>query len=472
MSLLSRRSQVRIPLIAAIVTLLFLSLLGLVARTVVRTLVFRDVDDEIRTLSIAIGSDLELQGLRVLEERPLRAGVISNIFAFRLENHSAVLLDRGHIVATSGQFVRRDATAAALDLARHDERPFIGREPFSGQGRRTRFLVTHLSGSAPGATLIMFRSIEPALRTLDRFDLALLGIVLIGVLGSAGITAYAVRRALRPVEEVTRVAEIAEAADLTGRVNVTRGGEEVDHLVRVVNSLFERLQRAFESQGRFVSDAAHELKTPVAAIAAEAQEASRSDTSSQQRNELLRSIERSARALARETNDLLTLARGEAAPLEWKSADLKQLATTATSVVAQAARAKHLNVTMSSRGDVTVEGDPLALERAIVNLLSNAAHYTADGSEVEVEIDGQPADVTIHVRDRGPGIPRHERERVFERFVRLPRARVTNPEGSGLGLAIVAQAVRNHGGSVSVEDRAGGGCEFIIRLPRRRRTAS
>ncbi|HKR66136.1 MAG TPA: hypothetical protein VJZ00_20565, partial [Thermoanaerobaculia bacterium] len=286
-----RKSQVRIPLMGAIATLVFLAALAIVTRIVVRSVTFSDIDDDIDTLSIAIGSDLELGGLSALEASPLHAGVERNTMAFRLERHSAVLLDRGAIVAVAGDLMHRQDAAAARRLAEHSERPFTALEPFSGLRRQCRFRVLRLSGAARGATLIVFRSIEPTLLMLHRLDLSLLSLVLLGVLGSAAILAHAVRRALTPVETVTRIAESTEAQDLSRRVEQPRGGgEEVEHLTRVINSLFERLERAFDSQRRLVSDAAHELKTPAAAILAEAQEALRDDTRDAQRRQLLESI--------------------------------------------------------------------------------------------------------------------------------------------------------------------------------------
>jgi signal transduction histidine kinase len=458
-SIVSRRAQIRIPLVATIVTLLFLSVLALTARSFVRNVTFADIDEELETLSVAIGSDLELQGLGGLQQRPLHAGVESNLLAFRLEHHSAVLLDHGRVLATAGYLATHATAGRAAAIAARPEGTFTGTEPFSLQGRLCRFRISQLSGAARGATLVMFRSIEPTLVTLQRLDLALLAIVLLGAGGSALITALAVRRALKPVEEVTAVAGSAEARDLSRRVEVRGGGEEVDRLARVINSLFDRLQRAFDSQRRLVSDAAHELKTPVAAIVAEAQEAMRSDTDDAHRRELLVSIESSARALARETDDLLILARGA---VDASAYTRFNVATVVEGVI----RASHAPVEMRSEGDVELVGDSRAVERLISNLINNAIRY--GGEPITVSTVGDVEGITLTVSDRGPGVSSADRQRIFERFVRLPHGREMNPEGSGLGLAIVAQAVSNHGGTIEVRDREEGGAEFVVNLPRRK----
>ena len=170
----------------------------------------------------------------------------------------------------------RSHERVALDPYRdRPEVPYTAVEPYSGQHRTCRFLVTHLQGKARGATLVVFRWIGPTLRSLARVDKALAGMVVLGFLGTAVILAVAVRRALRPVEEVTRMAEQADAEDLSRRAKTSSGGEEFRRLAAVINSLFERLERAFRAQRRLVADAAHELKTPTAVLVGEAQDALR-----------------------------------------------------------------------------------------------------------------------------------------------------------------------------------------------------
>jgi signal transduction histidine kinase len=461
-----RKSQVRIPLMGAAATLVFLAALAIGTRTVVRRVTLRDIDDDIETLAVAIGSDLELSGLAALESTSLHAGVERNTMAFRLEHHSALLLDHGRVVAVAGDLVRNENRRAAVALSRHSERPFTAIDPFSGQRRESRFRVLRLGGNARGATLIVFRSIEPTLELFARIDLALLALVLAGVAGSAAILANAVRRALGPVETVTRIAESTDATDLSKRVGPPGGGgEEVEHLTRVINSLFERLERAFASQRRLVADAAHELKTPAAAILAEAQEALREDTPPAQRTLLLASIAASARELARETDALLTLARGESGLREWVRTDIRELAEQSIAAIHRRAAERGIRIETSFEGDLSLDAEPSTLRRALDNLLLNAVTY--GNSLVEVSARGDAHEVALTVADDGPGVPLEDRERIFQPFVRLANARKSSAEGSGLGLAIVAQAVRNHDGSISVEDRAGGGVAFTMHIPRR-----
>lgn len=462
-----RRSQVRIPLLGALATLLFLAVLAFVTRALVHDLTYRDIDDELETLSVAIASDLEVEGLaRVEAEAALHTGVEQNMFAFRLEHHAALLVAPNRLIATSGDLARRASIDETAVIRRRPESTFTEAEPFTGQHRKCRFRVAHLSGRAQGATLIVFRSIEPTLRTLRRIDLGLLLVVLLGTLGSGAIVALAVRRSLRPVEDVTRIAEAAQATDLSRRVTSRGGGDELQRLVNVINSLFERLERAFESQRRLVADAAHELKTPVAAIVAEAQEARREDTPEDQRKELLDSIVASARSLARETNDLLTLARGEASQAEHRRVDLREVVESARAALDASMRERGMQLAIATSGSTVIDGDDASLRRLVANLLANAVRYSRDGADLTASVAEMEGGVSLKIADRGPGVDAADRERIFERFVRLPSARASNPDGSGLGLAIVAQAARNHNAALDVSDREGGGAVFTVTFPK------
>src|SRR5215212_8227632 len=216
------RSQERIPIAGAIATLVFLSVLAVAAAFVIRTITYGDIDRELETLSEAIGSELEQQGLNALEVRPLHRDVETNVLVFRLQRHSAVVVDHGRVVAVAGDISAATHVSAAA-LTRHADGNFTMIEPFSGQRWRARINVTHLRGRATGATLIVIRSMEQSRRMFDRIDIGLVAFVLLGVAGSAAILSIAVRRALHPVEEMTAVAESAEATDLSRRVHATRG---------------------------------------------------------------------------------------------------------------------------------------------------------------------------------------------------------------------------------------------------------
>jgi len=467
------KSRTRIALAGALLSAAFLLALALSTRAVIRSVTFSDIDEELNTLAAALGSSYELEGLEEVRRESLRAGLEANAFEFRLANHSAILFKKDKAVAASGNLLRTGAPGSPVDFAPYrdqPETPYTAVEPYSGQNRRCRFLVTRLSGKARGATLVLFRWIGPNLESLARLDRALAGIVLLGFLGTAAILAFAVTRAIRPVEEVTRLAEELEATDLSRRVRITKGGEEFRRLAAVINSLLDRLENAFRAQRRLVADAAHELKTPTAVLLGEAQEARRPDATPEETRRSLETVERAARGLAQEVDALLLLARGDAAlPGRRETVDLAAVASQAAADAAPLASSRgvrcRVEATVGVGEGAAVSGDRAGLSRVVSNLLSNALRYTARDSEVAVRVSRDRGFVVLEVADRGPGIAPENRRRIFERFVRLDAARSTYPEGSGLGLAIVDQVVRAHAGEVSVEGREGGGAVFRIRLP-------
>ncbi|MEO8217071.1 MAG: ATP-binding protein [Acidobacteriota bacterium] len=461
-----QKAQTRIAIPGALASMVFLALLALLMRTTIRSLTFAEIDEELRTLSTAIGSDLELQGIEQLDHSALRAGMESNLLEFRLENHSAILFSGARLIAKSGDLAVLHSPAALIHLQGRNELPFTAVEPFSGRGRLSRFRVLHLGGKADGTSLVIFRSIGSTERALERLDAGLVGFVILSFLGTAAILALAVQRALRPVEEVTRVAEKVEATDLSGRITgVVGGGIEFQRLAAVINSLFDRLQQAFESQQRLIADAAHELKTPTAVIVAEAQEAMRPETPEPVRQELIESINRAARSMAREVDDLLTLARGETAQGRATGLDLADVAQEAMSSAQPLADRRAVSLTLAGSGEAPVRGDESMVLRMATNVLSNAILYSSPGGDVEIRTGNSQGMSWIEISDRGPGLSQSDSAAIFGRFVRLPFARERNPEGSGLGLAIVDQVVRSHHGQIVISPRSGGGSVFRIAFP-------
>jgi signal transduction histidine kinase len=459
------RARTRIALWAAAISALFLAIIAFGARTVVRSLTYKDIDDELYTLSAALGSSFELEGLFESKRDTLKAGLEANAFEFRLANHSAILFDGDIPVAASGNLLIQQLPGGIAPFRDRPEVPYTAVEPYSGQKRTCRFLVTHLQQKAKGSTLVLFRWIGPSLRNLARLDRALVGFVLIGFVGTAGILAYAVGRAIRPVEEITRRTEEMEATDLSRRVPIA-GGDEFRRLAGVINSLLDRLERAFNAQRRLIADAAHELKTPTAVLVGEAQEAQRQDATALEKRQSLETIERVARGLAREVDSLLLLARADASlPAQRVLSDLSILAEEAAAANAPIGISRGVRLAVKRDGPALVSGDRAALQRVASNLVSNAVLYTQPQSEVEIRVGSRNGEAFLEVSDRGPGIAAENRDRIFERFVRLDDARHRHPEGSGLGLAIVDQVVRAHGGRVEVGDREGGGSVFRVVLP-------
>jgi signal transduction histidine kinase len=271
-----------------------------------------------------------------------------------------------------------------------------------------------------------------------------------------------VGRALAPVEAIRTEVDAISAAALHRRVPDPPADDEIGRLARTMNHMLARLEQAQARQRRLVSDASHELRSPVAAIRQHAEVAlAHPDRTTV--GELAGTVLAEDLRLQRLAEDLLLLTRADehTLALRRRPVDLDDL------VLAEARRlrgANGLRVDTSAVSAGRVEGDAAALRRMVRNLADNAARH-ADG-RLALSVAERDGVVRLEVEDDGPGIPMADRERVFERFVRLDDARARDDGGSGLGLAIVAELVAAHGGTVAIGSSSLGGARVEVTLPR------
>lgn len=239
---------------------------------------------------------------------------------------------------------------------------------------------------------------------------------------------------------------------------------ELRPLVHALNDHMERVQNQMAAQRRFVSNAAHQLRTPLALISTQASVAAR-ETDNVRRDEALTALRSSTKQVTRLASQLLTLSRAEPGSRRPRN-DAIDLAETARRVLENLAEeALRHNIDLGLEADETpvhVAGDGTMLREMLVNLVDNALRYTQAGSRVTVGVGREGDTALLWVEDNGPGIPEAERDQVFERFYRIMG---TEPEGSGLGLAIVREVVDGAGGSVTLGDAVGGGLLVSVRLP-------
>ena len=289
----------------------------------------------------------------------------------------------------------------------------------------------------------------------------LLGVGLPVLLAVVAVTTWwTAGRALAPVEAVRAEVDEISAAELHRRVPDS-GHDEISRLARTMNRMLDRLERAQTRQREFVSDASHELRSPVASIRQHA-EVALAHPGRTTVPELAATVLAEDLRVQRLVEDLLLLARADEHRLRLASSpvDVDDL------VLDEARRlraATGLRVDTKGVSAARVTGDAAALRRVLRNLGDNAARHTAGRLALAVaERDGA---VVVTVEDDGPGIAPADRERVLRRFVRLDEARDRDAGGAGLGLAIVDELVRAHGGGVEVSERPGGGARIAIRLP-------
>ncbi|MDX2644152.1 HAMP domain-containing sensor histidine kinase [Streptomyces sp. PA03-1a] len=313
----------------------------------------------------------------------------------------------------------------------------------SGERDGERYTVT------AGASLA---AEQDAVRTAVVFLLAGLPVMLAVVWT---VTWLAARNALRPVDAIRAEMEaITSSTDLSRRVPVSPARDEVARLARATNDTLTALESAVERQRRFVADASHELRSPIAALRTELEVASA--------HPALLDLDVAVNDVARLqtlASDLLLLARfdaGEEMPMEPVALD--ELARERAAL-----RSGRVPVTVDATDAVTVRGDRRGLERLLDNLLDNAQRHAGDSVAVRVTRDGRGA--LLEVTDDGPGIPAADRERVFDRFIRLDESRARDAGGAGLGLAIVRDIVHRHGGQADAGEAPQGGALLRVRLP-------
>ncbi len=266
-----------------------------------------------------------------------------------------------------------------------------------------------------------------------------------------------IRRSLRPLSRLAdSIGErSAGCLDTIPMPGVLR---EMHPMVAQLNRLFVRLAESFDKERRFTADAAHELRTPLAAIRAHAQVAQAEPDAARRDNALAQVVEGTDRT-THLVEQLLTLARLDGAQMtaNFQPCDLRAVAIQVAAQCAPAAMVKAIDLEVEEGGPVPVQGDAVLLSVLFRNLVDNAIRYAPPATRIVVALRENPPGLAV--MDQGPGIPPGDRERVVQRFVRLPGQ---DASGAGLGLSIVARIAELHGARLSLEDRPQGG--LVVRV--------
>jgi two-component system sensor histidine kinase MprB len=310
-----------------------------------------------------------------------------------------------------------------------------------------------------GSALVLAQSLQPLNDTLERLALVLWGIGVAGVV-VAGVSGWGVAtNALRPVRQLTAAAERVARTQQLQPISVT-GDDELARLTAAFNSMLVSLDASRTRQQQLVADVGHELRTPLTSLRTNIELLTQADRSGglepRARAELLEDVQAQLVELSQLVGDLVQLARDEPLYRDPVPLDLAQVVRASIERVQRRAPMLRFEEELEPW---MVQGEEPMLERAVTNLLDNAAKWSPPQGTVRVRLhDGR-----LTVADEGPGIAEEDRPHVFERFYRSREAR-TLP-GSGLGLAIVAQAAQRHGGVVNAARSESGGALFTLRLP-------
>ena len=384
-----------------------------------------------------------------------RAGTLPMSLAFPGEERSVI-----QVVSPAGNVVASTANIGGETvLTGRSSSPYTASGLPVGDQQRFRMTVTTVDTARGTFTIVSGESLERVDDTMRTVQLALGAGLPVLLMIVAALAWTGTRRALRPVEAIrAEVAEITES-DLHRRVPEPGGSDEIAHLAHTMNAMLDRLDTASERQARFVSDASHELRSPLTVLRAllEIGLARPHRTDWPQRAQGALTEVGRLEGLVR---DLLTLGRaGGEDDSAWEWFDLSELVA---SEVGRSATSTGVDVVVTAGRAVWVRGDPGQVSRVVGNLVTNALRHAV--SKVTVTVTSVGADVVVDVTDDGPGVPVAERDRIFERFVRLDEARATDDGGSGLGLAIVRAIVSAHHGTVAVTTGPPG-ATFRVVLP-------
>lgn len=290
-------------------------------------------------------------------------------------------------------------------------------------------------------------------------------VLLLSLIGSYWLAA----RSFAPVKKMTSIARRIEAGDLHERVPVPRTQDELQTLALTFNAMIERLEKSFARQQRFVADASHELRTPVAAIRSmtDVTLAHTVPVTPSEYMTVLHDVNAEAERLGHLINDLLVLARVDEhkVPLEREEVQLDRLVVDVAATMELLATEKNITLEVEAGEPAIVLGDEARLIQVIMNLIDNAITYTNAGGKIILRVQLKSENVYLSISDSGIGIAPEHLEHIFERFYRVDPARSRAAGGTGLGLAIVDWVVHAHDGTISVQSQVGQGTTFTVRLP-------
>jgi signal transduction histidine kinase len=351
---------------------------------------------------------------------------------------------------------------AVLASRLDDERVYVNREVTTVQEVPGGFRLT------PTEIRAEYRSVEAlanarALSLLRTYSASALVLLFLASLAVGWMVAG---RVLAPIGRITAVARDIQATDLSRRIALGGPPDELKELADTFDAMLSRLDDAFDSQQRFIQEASHELRNPLAVIRTNLDVAlGDPDASADELRRTGELVGRSAERMSRLVDDLLVYGRRGAPAHEVGPLDLAEVVAESADEFRAPAQVRDLDVVAEATPGLVVLGDRISLRRAVANLLTNAVRLAPTGTRVVVSAGRTDDRVWLAVTDEGPGIPEEQRRLVFQRFWRGNASAARDDGRSGLGLAIVEQIAADHGGTVELRATPAGGSAFTLWLP-------
>jgi two-component system sensor histidine kinase MprB len=432
--------RARLTLVAAAAVALAVIIASLVVYFVVRDQLRSTVDDSLRTT----GAQLARTPVHDFEHFAAPSSELGGA-----PGYPQLVGADGEVSLPPGKTLALPVTERAIDVARNGNGAFLMDAHVSGT--HIRMLTFPY---VPGVAVQIARPLTEVDHSLGRIKNLLILIAGGGIAIAAALGLAVSRAALAPVRRLTAAAEnVTETGDLSERIDAD-GRDELSRLAGSFNTMLGALEKSTRAQRQLVADASHELRTPLTSLRTNIEVlASDRALPAGERERLLKDVVEQLGEMTTLIAGLIDLARGEQQIVEPEEVRLDLVAADA---VERARRDRPAVSFVTDIEESTVHGIPSTIERAVANLLDNAAKWSPPNGEIEVRVrDGE-----VSVRDHGPGIDEEDLPHVFDRFYRAPSAR--GMSGSGLGLAIVRQVAVAHGGAVVAERADGGGTRITL----------
>jgi heavy metal sensor kinase len=408
----------------------------------------------------------------------LEEGVRVAISEHRFRDTLFFVVDQsGNTVASSEELAPQEEPSDRRrgNLRDSINRILVDRRPFETVrvGRRTyRSYFRNFVVERKACTLIVLQSLHPQEEFLETLTGTFALVIPLAILLASSGGYFLARRSLSPVAAMGSQANRMSADNLHERLPVQNAKDELGQLAQTFNGLLDRLDQSFEQQRRFVADASHELRTPVAILCGEADVTlSQQSRTPEEYRESLAILGAEAGRLKHIVEDLFTLARADAGqhPLVLDDFYLEELVAESARNMRTLAAAKHIALDTEESEELPIHADESLLRRMLLNLLDNAVKYTPNGGEVRISCSEKDSFYSVTVRDTGPGIPAELQPRIFERFFRVDKARSRSESdggGAGLGLSISLWIAEAHGGKLQLIQSDSTGSIFQILLPK------
>jgi two-component system, OmpR family, sensor kinase len=345
-----------------------------------------------------------------------------------------------------------------------------------GERGRYRMLALPLATSGENYSLVVLQSLRPQREMLEDIRNTFLWAIPIALLFASVGGYFLARQSLAPVTAMAMQARGISAANLSQRLVVANEHDELGQLAQTFNQLLSRLEESFEQQRRFMADASHELRTPVAILRGETEVTlSQPVRTPEEYRETLSILGQESQRLAKIVEDLFILARADAGqyPLTFREAYLDEIASEALVRARSLALSRKITLKSTVEPDLPILADEALLGRMLINLLDNAIKYSSAGGTVTLACRRDDSHYVLCVSDNGPGIPAELQPRLFERFFRADKARSRSDGetgGAGLGLAIARWIAEAHQGQLRLTHSDTSGSSFTATLPAGPRT--